>query len=277
MSNLPLKSGRLLFVGGGNIASAVVFGLVSSGSVSPESISVFDIDDSKLKKFSDAGITVSTRLADLCDDVRFVFIAVKPGVVQAVTNQLAEIPGFLDRVVLISFAAGVHISHITRWAGKEIPVIRTMPSTPIFVGEGVIAVSQNELVSKKDFQLACQILSSVATVAVVEESMLNPIISVIGSSPAYVYLFVKAMLDSALEQGIDEKTALPLILKTVRGSVRMIQKSEDSIDQLIKNVSSPNGTTVAALSSFDQDDFSGAVKRAMDACTRRANEISEEM
>lgn len=118
---------------------------------------------------------------------------------------------------------------------------------------------------------------AIAFVTVINESEMNPIISVHGSSPAYVYLFVKAMLDAAETQGIPKKSALPLILKTIKGSVTMIEKSDVSIDTLINNVASPNGTTLAALNSFNEDDFCGAIKRAMDACTKRANEISGEL
>ncbi len=277
MSNLPLKSGRLLFVGGGNIATAVACGLASSGAVAADSISVYDIDSAKLDRFSKLGMSTGTDLFALCEDVKFIFLAVKPGIVSSVMRELAGIDGLLDRAVVISFAAAVSISHIELSAGRDVSVIRTMPSTPIFVGEGVIAVSQNQRVTKKDFQLVCQILSSVATVVAVDESVLNPIISVTGSSPAYVYLFVKAMLEGAEEQGIDQKTALPLILKTIRGSIKMIQKSNESVDQLIKNVASPNGTTLAALNSFENDGFVDSVKRAMTACTNRADEMSEEL
>ena len=106
---------------------------------------------------------------------------------------------------------------------------------------------------------------------------MNPIISVHGSSPAYVYLFVKAMLDAAVAQGVNREDALPLILKTVKGSVSMIEKSNKSIEHLISDVASPNGTTLAALNKFEEMNFSGIVNEAMSACTKRANEISEEL
>ena len=98
-----------------------------------------------------------------------------------------------------------------------------------------------------------------------------------GSSPAYVYLFVKAMVEASDKLGVDANVALPLILKTVKGSVTMIENSNVSLDELINNVASPNGTTLAALNSFSDDDFVGAIDRAMNACTKRANEISEEL
>lgn len=268
---------NLLFIGGGNIAGAVACGLVSSGAVPAEYISVFDIDKSKFDKFAQVGIKTFSCLSEAVVNAEYIFLAVKPGIVKTVMQQLAEFDNLLEKVTVVSFAAAVDIKHIEDSCGKHISVIRTMPSTPILVGEGVLAVCRNDKVSAKEFQFFCRMMSSVAHVAVVSEESMNPIISVHGSSPAYVYLFVKSMLDAAEKQGIDPSVALPLILKTVKGSITMIEKSEVSIERLISNVASPNGTTLAALNSFASDDFSGAIERAMQACTKRANEISEEL
>lgn len=268
---------KLLFIGGGNIAGAVACGLVNKKSVLPDNVTVYDIDDSKFNKFSKLGINVTKDLLSACDDADYIFLAVKPSIVKNVMAQLSQIEGLLDRVVIVSFAAAVSIDHIIKSAGRDCAVIRTMPSTPILVGEGVLAVTKNYLVAPKSFEFFCRMMSSIAYVVNVSEQQMNPIISVHGSSPAYVYLFIKSMLDAAEKQGISSDTALPLILKTIKGSVTMVEKSDVSIDQLISNVASPNGTTLAALNSFMSDDFSGAVERAMDACTKRANEISDEL
>jgi len=268
---------NLLFIGGGNIAGAVACGLVTSAAVPSDFVAVYDIDNTKFDKFNDLGIKTSTNLTDFTDDAEIIFLAVKPAIVKSVIHQLRQIDGLLERVVIVSFAASVSIEHIVKSAGRDVAVIRTMPSTPILVGEGVIAATHNELVGARDFQFFCRMMSAIAHVAVIDESLMNPIISVHGSSPAYVYLFVKSMLDAAEKQGIAPEVALPLILKTIKGSVTMIEKSEDSIDQLIRNVASPNGTTLAALNSFEQDDFIGVIDRAMDACTKRADEITAEL
>lgn len=277
MSRTNENNQKLLFIGGGNIAGAVACGLVKAKTVSANNVFVYDIDSSKFDKFNKLGITTGSDLASLCDNTDFIFLAVKPGVVSSVVKQLSSIDGLLEKATVVSFAAAVSIEHIEKSAGKEIAVIRTMPSTPILVGEGVIAATKNDMVSSRDFEYFCRILSSIAHVSVISEEMMNPIISVHGSSPAYVYLFVKAMLDAACEQGIDRSVALPLILKTIKGSVTMIESCDESIEQLISNVASPNGTTLAALDSFENDDFCGAVARAMDACTKRADEISSEL
>lgn len=277
MTRSNKKPLSLLFIGGGNIASAVACGLVNSKTVPAEYVSVYDIDDSKFNKFNSLGISTFVDLEEASKDKDVIFLAVKPSVVSTVMKELSEIEGLLEKVVIVSFAAAVSIKHITDSANQDIPVIRTMPSTPILVGEGVLAVCKNELVSDKIFQEFCRMMSSIAYVTVVDESIMNPIISVHGSSPAYVYLFVKGMLDAAKNQGIAPECALPLILKTIKGSVTMIEKSEVSIDQLISNVASPNGTTLAALDVFYKNNFEAVIDDAMKACTTRANEISEEL
>lgn len=271
------KYKNLLFVGGGNIAGAIACGLVSSGTVPAEYVSVYDIDESKFDKFNKLKIKTSCDLLSLTENAEVIFLAVKPNIVKSVMVQLSEIEGLLERVLIVSFAASVTINHIEESAKKELAVIRTMPSTPILVGEGVLAVCRNDNVSSGDFEFFCRMMSSIAYVSVIDEDMMNPIISVHGSSPAYVYLFVQSMLEAAAKQGIDPKLALPLILKTVKGSITMIEKSNDTLDTLIRNVASPNGTTLAALNSFAADDFKGAVERAMNACTTRADEISKEL
>lgn len=277
MSHGVGNNSRLLFVGGGNIAGAVACGLVRAGASSPKDITVCDIDSSKFDKFLQYGINVSTDLDSASQGADFVFLAVKPNVVKTVLQQLSTVSCVLENSVLVSFAAAVPVSYMTDCLGRQTKIIRTMPSTPILVGEGVIAVSKNELVTKREFEYFCRLMSSIAHVETVDEALLNPVISVSGSSPAYVYLFIKSMLDASEKIGVPRDIAFPLVLKTVKGSVTMIEKSDTSIEQLIKNVSSPNGTTLKALESFENDDFSGAVERAMLACLKRADEISNEL
>ena len=277
MSHQSKCSQKLLFIGSGNIANAVACGLANSGSVNPSDITVYNRNSNKFQRFEKLGIRTSLDIVASAKEADVIFLAVKPKIVSEVMKQLSVIEGVLSKALIVSFAASVSIEHIEKSANTELAVIRTMPSTPIMVGEGVLAVTRNQRVTAKQFENFCRMMSSIAHVAVLEEELMNPIISVQGSSPAYVYLFVKAMVDAAVKQGIDANTALPLILKTIKGSVKMIEMSDESIDQLIANVSSPNGTTLAALNSFYNDDFVGSVERAMDACTKRANEITEEL
>lgn len=268
---------RFAFLGVGNMGGALLNGFLKSGLVKPEEIIVFDIDSSKYNNYIMQGIKTAPDTASAVRGAEYTVIALKPSIVGSSMKELSADKTAFEGTTFISIAAAVPIDYICESLGEIVPVIRTMPSTPMLIGQGAIALCRNSAVEKEKFEFMCRLFSEIAEVSVMEESCLNSIISVNGSSPAYVYLFVKAMLEGAMEQGITKEQALPLILKTIEGSVDMIRQSDVDIDVLIQRVASPNGTTLAALNSFYKDDFVGAIKRAMAACTKRADEISKEL
>lgn len=262
------------FIGAGNMASAFIFGLVDKGACNPGDIIIHRRDASKNGIYLSKGYHICEDYVRTFSTSKFIFLAVKPAQLQAVLQQLASSGADFSDSVFVSVCAAVSCDLICRWLGRKVPVVRVMPSTPITVGLGTCAVSHNEFVPKKDFQLICRMFSAVAEVSVIPEDMQNAVISVNGSSPAYFYLFVKAMLSAAEQQGISSTAALPLILKTMEGSAEMIRRSACSIDELIRAVSSPGGTTLAALKVFYDCGFEKTVADAMKACTDRADEIA---
>ncbi len=275
----PVWEHTFAFVGAGNMASAFIFGLTDNKVCSPGDIIIHRKNPSKNAPFISRGIHISSpdSYVKTFSTSRFIFLAVKPNQLKGVLEELASSGADFSRSVFVSVCAAVPCDLICRWIGSQVPVIRIMPSTPITVGLGTAVLSHNELVSKKDFEVLCRMISRIAEVAVIPEELQNAIISVNGSSPAFFYLFVKAMLDAAESQGIDSSVALPLILRTMEGSAEMIRRSDKSIDELIDAVSSPGGTTIAALNKFYDNDFSKTVSEAMDACTKRADEMSSEL
>ena len=274
MGKWESNGGRCAFIGGGNMGGAIVRGLVSSGALAPERITVCCKHADKYPSFRSIGVRTADSIAEALEGADFLFLCVKPGTVREVVAECVHASGYRREMVFVSVAASVPCSLICEAAGGEVPVVRTMPSTPIQVGEGTVALCENGRVPKWAFETVCRLFSSIATVAVLEEAQLNPVISVNGSSPAYVYLFVKAMLDGAVQQGIPAEQALPLILRTITGAVKMVEQADCPIDELIRRVCSPGGTTLAAMQVFSDADFAGTVARAMDACTKRADEIS---
>ena len=133
----------------------VACGLVSSNTVPAEYVTVYDIDDSKFDKFNALHINTTSTLSDVVEQAEIIFLAVKPAIVKTIMKQLSDYDNLLNRVVIVSFAAAVSIEHIIEHAKQNVAVIRTMPSTPILVGEGVIAVAHNEFVDPRDFQFFC--------------------------------------------------------------------------------------------------------------------------
>lgn len=274
MSKWESNGGKCAFIGGGNMGGAIIRGLISSGTLAPDRITVCCKHTDKYPAFRALGVQTADTIADAVENADFLFLCVKPGTIREVVEECVRAPGYRAEMVFVSIAASVPISLICEAADGEVPVIRTMPSTPILVGEGTVALCENACVPKWAFETVCRLFSAIATVSVLEEAQLNAIISVNGSSPAYVYLFLKAMLDGAAEQGISAEQALPLLLRTVTGAAKMVSEADCSIEELIRRVCSPGGTTLAAMKVFEDADFTGIVKRAMDACTKRADEIS---
>ncbi len=271
------KKETFAFIGGGNMGGAIIRGIVSSGTIDPEQIVVCCKDAEPYPAFRKLGVHTADSIAEAIQGACYIFLCVKPNTIREVVSACREAENYSPSVVFVSIAASVPSAHICEAMGFDVPVIRTMPNMPLSIGEGAVAICKNHLVPAKQFERSCRLFSSIATISVMEETQLNAVISVNGSSPAYVYLFIKAMLDGASEQGISKEQALPLILKTVVGSAKMVEKSDVPIEEQIRRVCSPGGTTLASMEVFQDADFVGIVKRAMQACTDRANELSDSL
>lgn len=265
---------KICFIGGGNMGEAIIKGLVKQKLCEPKNVFLYEIDKTKHEKFKKLSINIVENAKDGIENADFVLLALKPNIIRGF---LEENKDFLSGKIIISIAASVPLSLICEVLGEKTPAVRIMPNTPMLVGKGAAAISANENVSKKDFQYVCRLFSGISLLSVLEEESMNKVISVNGSSPAYVYSFIRAMLKGAAEQGINEKQALPLILRTIEGAVRMVEKSDVSIDTLIDRVCSPGGTTLAAMKVLSEKGFEDIVSEAMNACTKRADEITDEL
>ncbi|NLN55976.1 MAG: pyrroline-5-carboxylate reductase [Clostridiales bacterium] len=264
------------FLGAGNIANAFIRGFINTKTIPEGNIIIFDNIFSQYEKFNDIKVIKATNLSEF-EKADFIFICVKPNNVKTALSMFKETGIDLEEKTFVSVCAGVPVEFIKNCLGFEASVIRTMPSTPMLVGMGAVAIARNPKVKKETFEFVYNFISKIAVTAVLEESQMNPVISVNGSSPAYVYLFIKALLDGAEDNGISKDDALPLILKTVEGTVEMVRRSGKSIEELIKDVASPNGTTLKALEKLYEGNFERTVSDAMTACTGRADEITAEL
>ena len=176
--------------------------------------------------------------------------------------------------VFISICAGITIQSIEDVIGSQ-KIIRTMPNTPILLGQGVTALCRNDFVSNDEFEFAKSLFSSSGDIIELLEDEINAITAVTSSSPAYIYWFVKSMLDGAERLGLHNEKLLEIICKTFIGSANMILSTKASIDELIRMVKSPNGTTERALNVFEERNISDIISDAMKACANRAEELSK--
>ncbi len=274
---MNIKSLKFAFIGAGNIATAIVSGMLSSGLVRGEDIYVYDCDKAKYQNEIISKVCCCDSSLDAVQNADCVIFALKPGYVCGAAKEISmQCPGFENKTY-ISVAAAVSTSLIMDSFRKNVGIIRVMPNTPLLLGAGAVAVAKNEYVKSSVFEFVCRLFSCISEISVMEEEYMQRIISVNGSSPAYVYLFYKAMLTGAIEQGIPAEKAAPLIIQSIKGAVFMIEKSGKDVDTLIKDVSSPNGTTLAALSVLADKGFLRSVVDAMLACTNRAEEMAAEL
>lgn len=266
---------KIAFIGAGNMAGAIVNAMLSGGRALASDITVFDKDTAKYASFKVKGVNCAESLDLAVNGAAYILIAVKPQDCEKVLSDIRQLCVDIDKKIFISICAGISTDFICKCLGKPCPVVRVMPNTPLMVGCGATAVCKNSLVPGKEFTKICGIFASSGVVSVVDESVMNEVVSVNGSGPAYVFLFAKAMIDSAIGQGIDEKVAKSLTVATIAGAAKMMQTSEFSVDELIAMVKSPRGTTEKALDYFESNDFCDIIDKAMIACTDRAKELGK--
>lgn len=264
---------KIGFIGAGNMATAIIGGLIGADTA-PSDICVFDMDKEKLSYFALQGVTVCADSCELTKSCDVIVLAVKP---QNYSEVIKEIATCADlNKTFVSIAAGITIDFVRKGLNLDVPVVRVMPNTPLLVGKGATALCFSDNVSAVAKDVVTKMFSCSGVVAEFSEDKMDAIISVNGSSPAYFYLFAKAMADYAQSVGIDKASAMTLICAAMEGSAEMLRSSGDDPDTLIKKVSSKGGTTIEALNKFYEHNFEGAVYDAMSACTKRAGELAKE-
>ncbi|MCL2517053.1 MAG: pyrroline-5-carboxylate reductase [Oscillospiraceae bacterium] len=251
---------KLTFLGAGNMAGAII------KSLDGYDICIYDKNKAVYDNFKNVKFSDSAEEAVNYGD--YIILGVKP---QNMEEILTEIKN-KDKI-FISIAAGITIERIESLLEVHVPVVRTMPNMPMMIGKGVIAVSRNDLVPDADFEFICEMFKRTAEVLTVPEEHINAITSVTSSAPAYVYLFIKAIYDSALSQGLHYDNMLEIICHMVAGSAEMLLSTGKLPGELINMVASKGGTTEAALKVFNENNFAEIIGKAMINCTERAEEI----
>lgn len=264
---------RIGFIGAGNMATAIINGLIKNGVAKPEKISTFDVSEKALQLMAQKGVNTLDDASLLVKNCDIIILAVKP---QNYSEVLEEIKSVVnDSKIFVSIAAGISINYVQNTLECKCPMVRVMPNTPLLLGKGATALCPSDNISSQDFDTIKDMFALNGTVEVFTENHMNEIIAVNGSSPAYIYLFAKAMADYADECGISYNSAINLIAATLEGSAAMLRESGDDPDTLIKKVSSPGGTTIAALNTLEEYKFYEGIKAAMTSCTKRAEELGK--
>jgi pyrroline-5-carboxylate reductase len=267
--NMDLKVG---FIGAGNMGSALIKGIISSGLLQPENISVSDADRAKTESLSkETGVYVSYSNNDVIERSDYIILAVKPNMVRTVLEPCKEL--FHNGKVLISIAAGVPIKTFKDILGALSKIIRTIPNTPALVGEGMTLISCDETITESEKDVAKKLFECVGKVEMLDETLMSEVIALTSSSPAYIFMFIEAMADAAVLSGIPRVLAYKLAAQAVLGSAKMVLETGKHPGELKDQVCSPAGTTIEAVAALEKNGFRYTVMEAMNECTRKAREL----
>ncbi len=265
-------NGKIGFIGCGNIANAIIHGALSSGYIKSDNLVLFDTDTGKLLQFINNGAhSVQTigELVNLCD---YVFLTVKPQIFEIVLPQIGAAP---SDTCFITVAAGITVNYIKRFLGESSHIIRVMPNTPLMFAEGSTAIFKNDFVSEDEYSFIKGIFECSGVVEEVNEDEFNLITAISGSSPAFVMNFAKCIIEFAESNGLNRQTAENLVIQVFSGTANMVKKSDKDIIELIKNVTSPNGTTEAGLKSLEKNNFDKIVTDCLKETVVRADELTK--
>ena len=269
---------RIAFIGGGNMAASLIGGLRAQG-IAADSIRVSDPGEAQRAKLAaEHGVATFADNTAALAGADVVVLAVKPQVMQAVCRDLAAT--LQPDQLIVSIAAGISCASLQNWLGSETPraIVRCMPNTPALLRQGVSGLYANAQVNQPQKARAERLLSAVGLALWLdEEQLIDAVTAVSGSGPAYFFLLIEAMTAAGERLGLPRETAAQLTLQAALGAARMACESDVDAAELRRRVTSPNGTTEAAIKAFQAGGFETLVQQALDAAAHRSAELAEQL
>lgn len=270
----PAPPAAIAFIGGGNMARSLIGGLIASGT-DPGTIRVAAPSESTRRGLQqDFGVATFQTAAEAVQGAGVWMFAVKPQVMRGVCEDL-QAAARADRPVAVSVAAGITSAQMERWLGGDAAVVRAMPNTPSMLGAGVTGMYANAKVDATGRSRADAVLATAGpTVWIDDESKMDAVTATSGSGPAYIFLLAEAMEQAAIANGLPDEAARTLVQQTILGAARMLTESGEAPAELRRRVTSPGGTTHAAITTFEDGGLRDLVARAMSRATERGRELS---
>ena len=263
---------KLGVIGLGNMATAMIAGIIRSGLIRSADITCSDADPGQREKAEKSyGIRTADSNEDAIRNCDYVILAVKPQVYETVLPQIES--AMKKEQVIISIAPGKTISYLEQRLVKGAKIVRIMPNTPALVGEGCTGVCRNENVSPEEYDFVMKMFAGFGKAFGVKESQMDAVVAVSGSSPAYVFMLIDAMADGAVAQGLDRETAIKMAAQAVMGSAKMVLETGKHPAELKDMVCSPAGTTIDAVAVLEKGGFRGTVIDAMCICAEKSRKI----
>jgi pyrroline-5-carboxylate reductase len=272
-----LDNKKISFIGGGNMAQALISGLVGCG-IKPNLITVADPSSEIREQLAAKGLNTVDPMADAKSavvDADIVVLAIKPQMMKVVVGAFADA---LDSQLVISVAAGLSTDLLSSMLGGYSNIVRAMPNTPSMIQMGATGLYGTDNISAEQKELATAVMEASGLVMWVDdEEHMHAVTAVSGSAPAYMFYFIESMVEKGIALGLDTEQASALALQTMIGAAKMAMNSEDTPAELRRKVTSPNGTTQAAVESMQANEIGRQIGEAMQACYDRSQALSEEM
>lgn len=262
---------KLGFIGSGNMAKAMMRGIIKSGLLPADEIMASDLSTASLeatKTSLNVNVTNDNLSVAACDTV---VLSVKPQYYADVIHQIA--PYVKENTLIVTIAPGMTMEKVCRLFGREIKLVRTMPNTPAMVGEGMTAACANQKVTSEEMDYVCSLLRGFGKCAVVSESMMDAVVAISGSSPAYVDMMIEALADGAVMEGMPRALAYQFAAQAVLGSAKMVLETGKHPAELKDMVCSPAGTTIEAVRVLEEKGFRSSLIEAVNACVQKARSM----
>ena len=264
---------KIGFIGTGNMGSAMIKGLVTSEYVSGSDINVFDVNVEKSRELSEKyNVKPLQNEVEIADNSDVIVLSVKPNIYNSVLEKIKD--RIDENKIIIAIAAGISIESVENIAGKDKKVVRIMPNTPAQVLEGMTAVTFNGNVKEEEKKVVFSILDSFGKSIEIEEKLMHTFTGIAGSLPAYVYMFMEALADGGVLEGMPRDKAYEIVAQTVKGSAEMLLKTGKHPGVLKDEVTSPDGTTIEAVNTLENGNFRGTVINAVRACVEKSKKMS---
>lgn len=260
---------KIGFIGTGNMGGAIIKGYIAANPREAEHVFAFDKDQEKLQKMAaELGLKSCQSIEQLVKSSDTVIIAVKPNVYEMVLPEIAA--ALTDTQIIVSMAAGISIQFMESFLGNQAKIIRIMPNTPAMVNESMTAVCKNGNVTDNEFLPVFEIFKVIGRAEIVSEDLIHTIIGVSGSSPAYTYMFIEALIDGGVKNGMTKEQATVFAAQSVLGAAKMVLETDVDPVQLRINVCSPGGTTIEAVNTLQKNGFHDNVIDAMEAAIEKS-------
>ena len=262
-------SKKLGFIGAGNMAKAMMGGIIRNEIIPCEEIIASDAYAPSLDMARESlNIETTENNLKVIEEAEVVVLAVKPQYYATVINEIKD--HVRENQIIVTIAPGQTLERLNSLFGKDVKIVRTMPNTPALVCEGITGVCHNDLVTKEELDYVCNILSGFGKVEVVGENLMDVVVSVSGSSPAYVYMFIEALADGAVLDGMPRDKAYKFAAQAVMGSAKMVLDTGKHPGELKDMVCSPGGTTIESVRVLEEKGFRSAIIECMKTCVNKA-------